>query len=547
MPKLLETTWQRLVAHYRGNRAVFQLLTLGLVLRLVIALLWFSPGFDEAYYYLYTLNPSWSYFDHPPLVALTTAFGIWASGGEVSAMTIRLGNVLLYTVTLFGLYRAGRQLFSHRVGLIALVLASIAPIFIVAFGTMTLPDGPLMVFWSLTLWLAAVEFFPDRPRENVLYQPTKRLALLGLLIGLATCGKYHGVFLGAGMVGFCLTSAPHRRALGSPWTAAALGLFLLAISPVVLWNYQHDWVSFTFQAERGVPAKAFSLAKLGNVVLVESLYLFPTIGLPLIAACLGAIAQQIRRPFTQETIWLKERLVLWLSAPVFVLFTLIGGYRPVLPTWAMPGFFIATLLLAQWTQSWHRQVTRRWLWGSGIAGFTIMAIALSHVSFGTLQIPSRTAIHGGLVKIQDDSSIELINVEQLGRSFRRSPALMQALQNTDFIFTNRFHLSGHVAMALRPLAAKPVTCFDSRDMRGFAFWSKATDWVGQDGLYVTTKAYQNPDEDSASVYAPYFQRFTKVGEIPLVRGGVEVDHIYIYQGKHLLKAFPRPDRASRGA
>jgi hypothetical protein len=512
----------------------------------VIALLWFSPGFDEAYYYLYTLNPSWSYFDHPPLVALTTAFGIWASGGEVSALTIRLGNVLLYTVTLFALYRAGRHLFGPRVGLMALVLASIAPIFTVAFGTMTLPDGPLMVFWLLTLWLAAVEFFPERSDREKLYQPTKRLALLGLLIGLATCGKYHGCFLGAGMVGFCLTSAPHRRALVSPWTAAALGLCLLAISPVLLWNYQHDWVSFTFQAERGVPAKAFSLAKLRDVVLIESLYLFPTIGLPLIAACIGAIVQQLCRPFTQEPRWLKERLVLWLSAPVFVLFTLIGGYRALLPTWAMPGFFVATILLAQWTQGWNRQATRRWLWGSGIAGFTLIAIALSHISFGTLQIPSRTAI-SGLVKIQDDSSIELINVEQLGRSFRATPALMKALNSTDFIFTNRFHLSGHVAMALRPLAAKPVTCFDKRDMRGFAFWSKATDWVGRDGLYVTTRAYQNLDEDSAGEYAPYFRRFHKIGEIPLVRGGVEIDRIFVYQGHDLLKAFPRPERATRGA
>jgi len=31
------------------------------------------PGFDEAYYYLYSLHLDWSYFDHPVLVALTTA------------------------------------------------------------------------------------------------------------------------------------------------------------------------------------------------------------------------------------------------------------------------------------------------------------------------------------------------------------------------------------------------------------------------------------------------------------------------------------------
>jgi hypothetical protein len=541
---IAKTLFKTLIQNYQHHRAVFQILAVGLVVRLAIAMLWFAPGFDEAYYYLYTINPAWSYFDHPPLVALTTAFGIWASGGEVSALSIRFGSVLLYTVTLFALYQAGRHLFSRRVGTIALLIGSIAPIFTIAFGTMTLPDGPLMLFWTLTLWLAAVEFFPD---ETDGYKPTKRLAWIGLLVGLATCGKYHGFFLGAGLVGFCLTSQRHRSALLSPWMLASVGAFFLALSPVIFWNAQHEWASIAFQAERGVPSKGFSLRRLVDVVLVESLYLFPTIGLPLWFANVRAIAQQLRRPLTNETIWLKRRLILWLSAPVFLLFTLIGGYRAVLPTWAMPGLFVACLLLAEWSATWSRKAVERWLGGTALAVAVILAIALSHLSFGTLQIPSQTAVFGGLVKIQDDSSLELIHIEQLRRSFRQRPVMMAALKNSDFIFTNRFHLSGHVAMALHSLGRKPVTCFDPRDMRGFAFWSKAQDWVGQSGLYLTTKAYQNNAEDSAAVYKPYFRRFTKIGEIPLVRGGVEVDRIFVYQGTTLLKSFPRPVKATRGA
>ncbi|HEY9847356.1 MAG TPA: hypothetical protein V6D03_14320, partial [Candidatus Caenarcaniphilales bacterium] len=57
----------------------------GLLIRVIIAT-WLHPGFDEAYYYLYTLHPSWSYFDHPPLVGLTTGLGPWLSG-DVSQLT----------------------------------------------------------------------------------------------------------------------------------------------------------------------------------------------------------------------------------------------------------------------------------------------------------------------------------------------------------------------------------------------------------------------------------------------------------------------------
>jgi len=58
----------------------------GLLFRCVIAF-WLYPGFDEAYYYLYSLHLDWSYFDHPVLVA-HNCFG--PVTGVVSQFTIRL-------------------------------------------------------------------------------------------------------------------------------------------------------------------------------------------------------------------------------------------------------------------------------------------------------------------------------------------------------------------------------------------------------------------------------------------------------------------------
>jgi hypothetical protein len=137
-------------------------------------------------------------------------------------------------------------------------------------------------------------------------------------------------------------------------------------------------------------------------------------------------------------------------------------------------------------------------------------------------------------------------VEQMRAEVARSAPLMQALQQSDFLFSNRFHLAGHIAMALHPLADRPMTCFDQRDMRGFAFWSAATDWVGKNALYITANEFQT-GQDSAAEYQPYFQTWTKVGEIPLRRGGVIVDKFHVYAGMRLLRPFPRPDRATRGA
>jgi 4-amino-4-deoxy-L-arabinose transferase-like glycosyltransferase len=546
------------LTQFARQQTLWLILVSGLVARLIIAK-FLPPGFDEAYYFLYTLNPDWSYFDHPPLVAGTTALGMGLLGGDISSLSIRLGGVLIYTLTLYLLYWVGARLFHKQAGILAVAIASIVPIFQVAFGSMTLPDGPLMLFWLASLAVAVTEFFPhpDKP-----YRPTRRLAVLGLLVGLACLGKYHGFLLGAGYVGFCLTSPPHRRALYSPWTIVSLGLFAIVLFPMIYWNMQHDWASFTFQAERGVPARSFELPQFVKVLLRQALLLFPTIAIPLTWVTLKTLIQQLWRiPFgdpalpqhdptaRQEyrTRQRQRRLILWVSAPVFIGFTLVGGYRQIFPTWAMPGAFTAILLLAERASQLRWRIIQRWLIASLAIVQVLLLIALSHITWGTFQNPSQNKIFGLLpADVTQDGSIELIDIEQLRRGFAAQPQLMAALQRSDFVYTNRFHLSGHVGMALTPLDRKPITCFDKRDMRGFAFWSTADQWLGKTGLYLTTDRLQ-AEENPSTEYGPYFQSWEAIGEVPLYRGGVLVDRIHVYRGQQLVKAFPRPERATQGA
>ncbi|NJK54423.1 MAG: hypothetical protein HC936_19595 [Leptolyngbyaceae cyanobacterium SU_3_3] len=123
--------------------------------------------------------------------------------------------------------------------------------------------------------------------------------------------------------------------------------------------------------------------------------------------------------------------------------------------------------------------------------------------------------------------------------FADSPQLLSALKSADFMFSNRFHLAGHVGMALTPLVPIPVTCFDKRDVRGFAFWAPAEAWLGKNALYLTSSQYQMR-EDSAAEFTSYFQRFNKLGEVSLKRGGIVVETFHVYWGETLLKPYPRP-------
>jgi hypothetical protein len=523
----------------RLNQWVIFLLVGGLLVRATIAA-WLYPGFDEAYYYLYVLHPDWSYFDHPLLVALSTGLGPWLTG-EVSQFTIRMGTLLLYTGALIFLYLTSATLFSTQVATLTLAIATVIPIFQVGFGVLTVPDTPLMFFWAATLYVAAVEFF--RVPES--YRPSYRLVLISVLVGLACLGKYHGFILGFGLIGFCLTSDRHRSAFLSPWMGLGLGMFCVTLSPMLMWNWQRDWVSFRFQSGRAVPRDQYDPLALLGTFLLGVAYLFPTFGFPLWWVTLRQAGKQIMQPWRRKSeidlnLHSKQRFILWMSLPVILVFTLIGGYQQILPTWPMPGFWGATLLLGYQASLWQKQAPRavqRWLVGSGTTIIVLMFIALLHVAFGIAQTTSNYAFLGGIWAPKEDSSTQLIDIQQLRQGFSTSPTLQTALQGADFVFTNRYFLGGQIAMALEPLKSKPIGCL-CEDLRGFAFWSKPNEWVGKDALYITSEQFQG--KTGLVKYQGYFSSIEKIADVPIRRGGAIVQVFYVYKAKNLLQPYPRP-------
>lgn len=532
--------WSRKWLAQKANQSVLFLLVGGLLFRCVIAILLY-PGLDEPYYYLYSLHLDWSYFDHPVLVALTTGFGPWVTG-VVSQFTIRLGALILHTGSLLLLYLTSAKLFSTNAARLTLAIATIIPIFQVGFGILTLPDSPLIFFWSASLYCAAHEFFsdPDTPA----YRPSYRLAVLSILVGLACLSKYHGFVLGLGLIGFCLTSPRHRSALRSPWLWLGVGLFIITILPILFWNMQHDWVSFRFQLRRGVPRSGYNLLNVGVIFLASAAYLFPTIGLPLWWVSLRLAQARMTQLFSKKFLTypsdLEQLLILWVSLPLTLGFTLMGGYMQILPTWSMPGFWGTTLLLGQQAVSWQQQSrrwVRRWLQGSGIVVTSILLLALLHLTTGTLQKPSQYALLGGFLPPSEDPSTEMFDIQQLRRGFAESPILSAALENSSFIFTHRYYVAAQIGMALSHLSHIPITCFD-KDMRGFAFWSRADQWLGEDALYVTTSRF-NQRKDLMATFRTYFSSLQEIATVPIRRGGTVIEVIHVYQAKTLLKPYPR--------
>ena len=196
--------------------------------------------FDEMYYWTYTLHPALSYLDHPPLTAWlvwlgTTIFGDNAFG--VRAATLALGPASIVFA-----YLLTRDLYDKTRGMLGAMLVAVVPAWL-ATGLLMTTDAA-----ATTAWLAALYFL----QRALLQGHGQSWIGAGLAIGVGALAKYTVAFLGPAVLVFMLLDQTARAQLKSwqPWAGALIALAVF--SPVLVWNAQHDWASFTFQSTRRI-------------------------------------------------------------------------------------------------------------------------------------------------------------------------------------------------------------------------------------------------------------------------------------------------------
>ncbi len=215
------------------------LLITGLVALRLAAAAWTPLTFDEAYYWIWSKHLASGYYDHPPMVALVIRLGTMIAGD--TEFGVRVASILLALPMSFAVYRSAEILFGGaRVGASAAVLLNVT--LMAAVGTLIVtPDAPLLVASSFVLLFCAKVLETGRGAWWL---------AVGLAVGAALLSKYTALFFGPAIL-IWLASVPElRRWFASPWLYLG-GLVALAVfAPVILWNTDHQWVSFIKQIGR---------------------------------------------------------------------------------------------------------------------------------------------------------------------------------------------------------------------------------------------------------------------------------------------------------
>ncbi|MGS2762705.1 ArnT family glycosyltransferase [Sinomicrobium sp. M5D2P9] len=183
--------------------------------------------YDEAYYWYFSQNLDWGYFDHPPMVAVFSAIGTRLFDSELG---VRFFAPFLFSGTVFLLWKLidDRRKYDH-IWVFILLSASVA--LFNAYGFFMLPDTPLLFFGALFLF--AYKKFLQRP-------DLPAILILGFSMAAMMYSKYHAILL----IGFVILSNPKILLRYRFWTAAVLALALYV--PHFYWLHETDYAPLKY-------------------------------------------------------------------------------------------------------------------------------------------------------------------------------------------------------------------------------------------------------------------------------------------------------------
>jgi hypothetical protein len=508
--RLLALSLAHFTRMFRGDftttpgRALAVLIVATLAFRVVWAGVLESSN-DEAYHYLYTTHPALSYFDHPPMTMWVAKAGILLSGGWVHPVSLRLGFCLMFAGSTWVMFQWTARWYGPWAGFYAALLLNLSG-YHAATGGCALPDVPFLFFALLTMWALgeAVVAGPGRVRPWV---------WVGLAFAGALLSKYHAVFLPAGAVLYILVTPGARRLLWSPGPYLAVAIGFAGFTPVIAWNAAHGWASFVFQGGRAV-ARGFHpdglLASIGGPIV----YLLPWIW----ALLVWPLVTCLRRFRSVEGM---DRLAVCLAVVPLAFFLVVSCYRWVFLHWPLVGYIplypLAGAAWARWADADARW-SRRWLGWMVAAILALAVVGTAQERFGVFHFP------GGKDPLTDLSGWESVAAELDARGLTAEPHT--------FLFTSNWYESGQLAFNLRERV--PVLCYNVGDARGFAFWSEPDEWVGRNGLLVTT----SNSTLELEMMGYFFRRVEPVAEFPMTRGGTPFRTVRVYRCAEQTQPFP---------
>lgn len=502
---------------------ILLLLIVSFIVRSIIAAN-IDLGNDEVNYWAYALYPSLSHFDHPPMVGFFIQLFTLNLTFQ-SEFFIRAASLITGTINTYIIFLIGKKIYDYNAGLTAAVLYTASIYCSVILGLFILPDTPLSLFWLLTLYIA-IKILPDQnPSPN-----NKRFFLLiGIFIGLGMISKYTAVFLWLGIIVYILVA--NRVWLRTKELYFAVLLTVMLFLPVIIWNVQNDFISFTFQGERvSLSQSKLRFDFLGTELAGQIFYNNP-INFVIVIVSLFAL-------FKKKFILQKDALILLLSwsIPIIAIFLFSSLTRRTLPHWSAPGYYALIIISSAYLSSISKHKVHISARLSLLLIAIILLLGFVQIKTGLLynDIKDRSAHNLG----EKDASLDLFGWHQLTEEFSeiyKRDLLENKISKDSYIITWRWFPAANYDYYIGNTVGVwtyPIGGLDN--IRNY-YWinkKRTPPKLGSDAYYIcSSRDYNLP----AKFYSDYFTVFEPADTVKILRNNINVMNYFVFRMKNLKK------------
>jgi len=511
--------------HDKYRRTALILIVVSTLVRLLLAMQ-LELGNDEVYYWTYALYPDWSHFDHPPMV------GIIAQLFSLNLLLtddffMRLGPIVLAAANTWHLFLIGTKIKNEKTGLYAAFLFTGSIYCSIISGFSLTPDAPLLFFWLLATSLM-IDFLSA---TEITSSERRKMLWFGLVAGFAMLSKYQGAFLWIAV--FVYVGLFNRRWLKefSFWIAGIISAICLL--PLVFWNVQNEFISFTFHTARVAPAWEFRLDYFLTEIFGQVAYNNPVNYVLIVVALIAFLKGR-------KFIELHHGKILVISAiPLWLIFTGFSLFRSTLPHWTAPAFLPLILIAAAF---WSGQPEKKFFWikfpSFFLGGLVVFALWLINYSPLPLGKKSEVKNFG-----EDDFTQDLYGWGQVSRAFKefakKEEAAGTMLKDAGIISYKWFpaaHIDFYIA---QPLRRKLFAIGEMNDIHKYAWINNYRGGLakGEDYYHV---AVSNVYKDPNDLFGNYFEKIEPVDTIEVKRGDKTIRYAFFYRLKNYNGTFNNP-------
>ena len=436
---------------------------------------------DGAYYWVWSRHLDISYYDHPPMIAYLIK--IFTSIFGNNNFAVRLVPVLSVMVTSIYIYKIIKYLYNdEKKAFTAVVIYNIIPLFSMT-SILVLPDLPLIMFYTAGLYYFL----------RIIYEKKAKLwYLLAILTGLGLLSKYNMFLVYPGIFFYLLLNSDDRYWLKRKEPYIAFIVSVLFFLPVLIWNYNHEWISFAFHLynrhshELTLKPDLFLL-----FILVQMIIVSPVIFIGFWTA--------IFNNFSRKDV----RILFFYGMPVFLIFMLASLVTEFKVHWTAMAYIPFLIIFAAYNK-WNR------IWKySGI----VLAIIFSLFFYVQSFYP--------FLKIDPHSDIttDFHGWDMVGREVGE---IYKNLNKDEwFLFSSRYQVASQLYFYL---PEENYVYSLNNKIEQYDFWQKEEGLKDKNGLFVTHSFYRVLPGEKYN-----FSDIELVKKINVIRAGEIYRTFYIYK------------------